>query len=392
MMRRRPTDPSMASQTPADVHPLIARALSDQPLSAFEEIQRNGLWEYVAAESCDGGVGGLLLDRLRQLGIAAPDSATRQMQAYDHHVAAANAYKIESVQRVLARLQMAGVPCLLLKGAALNATVFAPGQRPMTDIDVLIHQADVRLAERVLRNAGCAAGADLVRPDFFPRYYCEREYATRRTPAVKIDLHARPFHVLRYGRTVPDQAMWTDARKARLGELTVQIPGPEEMLIHLAVHSACHGNTALRWLHDIKHWLASYADEIDAARVADKCCRWGLSLPVNRTLRQVCGAFGGHRQDDLLHGLIRATTRFAGPLDRLALAGANLYPISPPLYVMCNALTAPGIRFRLGYLAATLLPDPSHLAQLYPRRHPGWQLAAHTIRLTRALRRAACPE
>jgi hypothetical protein len=391
MMRRRINDPSQASQTPAAVHPLIARALSHNPRPAFQAIRRNGFWEYVAAESCDAGVGGLLLDRIRELNIEAPASAVRQMQAYRDYVAAANAYKIESVQRVLARLQLAGVPCLLLKGAALNATIYEPGRRPTTDIDVLVHETDARMAERVLGNAGCRPGADLVRPDFFPRYYCEREYATRRTPSVKIDLHCRPFHVLRYGRTVPDRAMWANAREVRFGETTALIPGPEEMLIHLAVHAACHGNTELRWLHDIKAWIERYASEIDAASIADKCRRWGLSLPVHRALRKVRDVFE-LAGNEVINTLVTATKTLAGPLDRLALAGANLYPISPPLFVLCNAITAPGIRFRLGYLAATTLPDPAHLAQLYHRRHPGWQIAAHAIRLTRCLRRAASPE
>lgn len=385
MSRRRPTDPSLASQTPAVVHKLMAHVLSDDPASAFAAVRRGGLWEYLAAESCDARVGGLVLDRVRQLDLVAPASATRQMQAYADHVAAANAYKISAVQRALARLQLAGIPFLLLKGAALNATVFEPGQRPMTDIDILVPEADANLAERVLANAGCRPGADLVRPDFFPRYYCEREYGTAGTPSVKIDLHCRPFHVLRYGRTVPDGAMWQNAREVKFGELTVQIPGPEEMLIHLAVHCACHGNTELRWLHDIKAWLDRCRDGIDAVRVADKCHRWGLSLPVNRALTKVREVFHTHgsRPSDLLENIISATSTLAGPLARLALAGANLYPISPVLYVLCNALTAPGFRFRLGYLAATLLPDPAHLGQLYSRRHPGWQLAAHAIRLAR---------
>ncbi len=390
MSRHRPTDPSIASQTPPVVYSLIAQCLSDEASDggysrAIREIQRKGLWEYVAAESCDAGVGAVLLRRLRELNIDVPTSSVRQMAAYADHVRAANAYKVEAVSRVLARLQMVGIDYLLLKGAALNGTVYEQLERPTTDIDVLIHVADAKLADRVLGHAGCRPGADLVREDFYPRYYCEREYFTRGHPRVKIDLHCRPFHVLRYSRTVPEDAMWGDCREVRFGELTARMPGPHEMLVHLAVHAACHGNTQVRWLYDIKLWLDKNGPEIDVQTLGEKCRSWGLSLPVNRALRKVKAMFAGACK---LDEAIAATSRWAGPLERLALAGAGLYDQSPALHVMCNAATAPGVRFRMGYLAATLLPDAGHLRQIYAGRHAGWQFVAHAIRAKDYVQRA----
>lgn len=385
---KRPTrlDPAIASQTPAVVFSLMAGCLSDDPMPAVEQIRRRGLWEYVAAESCDAQVGALLLDRFNRLNISLPESAMAQMRAYRDHVAAANAYKFAEVGRALARLQMAQIPFLLLKGAALCAEAYTPGLRPMTDVDVLIHAADVHTADKVLRNAGCRPGADLVRPDFYPRYYYEREYSTRRNPSVKIDLHCRPFRLLRYARTVPDEAMWGDTREVPLGDLKVRIPGPEDMLIHLAVHAACHGNCHLRWMYDIRLWLEHTGHQINMERLADQCRRWQLALPVHRALvktREVLNS-----DDETLDAAIRATTGKASPLQRLALASAHLGQDAPVLYTAASVLSAPGIRFRLGYLSAVIMPDPGHLAQLYSRRHPGWQLAAHAIRLSRCIKRA----
>lgn len=403
-------DPTIASQTPPVVFSLIAECLSDDPLPAVQRIERGGLWEYVAAESCDAQVGAVLLDRLTRLGVDVPESAAGQMQAYREHVTAANAYKFAEVGRVLSRLRLADIPFLLLKGAALNATVYEPGLRPMTDIDVLVRPSDVGAADRVLANAGCQAGADLLRADFYPRYYYEREYFTRRNPSVKIDLHCRPFRLLRYARTVPDNAMWGDCREVQLGGMngvcegvkgeeglkgekslksvkgiTVRIPGPEDMLIHLAVHSACHGNSHLRWLYDIRLWIEQFGGEIDVKRLADKCRRWQLSLPVNRALAKTRNVLGC--KDEVLDAAIRATSTIAGPMERLALAVSPIGLDAPVLYTAASVLSTPGIRFRLGYLSAVLLPEPAHLAQIYHRRHPGWQLAAHAVRLGRCITR-----
>ncbi|MBI4580279.1 MAG: hypothetical protein HY718_11290, partial [Planctomycetes bacterium] len=70
MTRPRPMDPSLASQTPAVVSSLLAGCLSDKPLVAAREIERQGLWEYLAAESCDAGVGGQVLPQTRSLDLA----------------------------------------------------------------------------------------------------------------------------------------------------------------------------------------------------------------------------------------------------------------------------------------------------------------------------------
>lgn len=389
MSRPRAIDPSTQSQTPAAVWSLLGRCLSDEPAEAFRQIGRRGLWEYAAAEGCDAGLGGLLLSQARRHGAELPTSAARQLQAYSEHVAAANAYKLESIERTLARLQIAGVPFILLKGTALNLMLYEPGLRPMTDVDVLIREADAPLVDQVLANSGCRRGAELVREDFFPRFYCEREYFTPTYPPVKIDLHCRPFHVLRYARTVPAGALWTDCRDIPFGELRVRVPGPEGMLIHLAVHAACHGATQLRWLYDIKLWLDRYFGEIDFDRLGERCRRWRLVHPVQSALARTVEAFGG---SDALARAIAATRGSVGPLDRLALASAPLARTSPMLHITCNALASPGIGYRLGYLGAVLLPGREHLGQLYARRHVGWQLAAHAVRAGRCISRMVHPQ
>ncbi|MCL2329938.1 MAG: nucleotidyltransferase family protein [Phycisphaerae bacterium] len=387
MRRSFRLDPAIASQTPTEVFGLIAQCLSSHPQPAIDQITRRGWWEYVAAEAIDARMGAILLDRLTQLGVEMPVSAVSQMQAYRDHVSAANAYKFAEVGVVLNRLRMANVPYLLLKGAALNAMLYDAGLRPMTDVDVLIWPEDVAIADRVLCNAGACAGKELVRPDFYPRYYYEREYFTRRNPAVKIDLHCRPFGMLRYARTVPDDAMWNRHRDATLAGLDVQVPGPEEMLIHLAVHAACHGNSQLCWLYDILLWTQRFGHEINVTSVAEKCRRWRLSWPVHRALKRTQEWFGMD-SDTKLAALLDATKTIVGPMDRIALAAAPLGQSAPVLRAMANAITTPGIRFRLGYLSAVLLPDASHLEQLYHRRHVGWQLAAHAVRAGRCIRRA----
>ena len=114
-----------SAHSPERLNALIAGGLSEDPIPAVREIEREGLWEYVASHAWQTRVGGLLLDRLRTRGIAVPESAAGQLEAYRDHVTAANAYNLERIEPALARLQDAGVPFLVLKGAALNAIQIA---------------------------------------------------------------------------------------------------------------------------------------------------------------------------------------------------------------------------------------------------------------------------
>lgn len=369
---------------------LVARCLTDHPYPAIRRIEHEGLWEYVAAHAWQTRVGSILLHHLRRHGINLPDSAEQQLEAYRQHVLAANAYRLKRVEPILGRLQAEGIPFLVLKGAALNAALYPePGMRPMVDVDVLIRPADAARAHAALTATGCRPGPDLVRPDFFPRYHYEREYLTSHPPPVKIDLHVRPFRPLRFARTVPDDALWAEPEIIRLGGLEVRIPNAENMLIHLAVHAACHGLRELRWQYDIQCWIDRFGDRIDWDRVAYKCRCWRLTLPFRRALESVAALF-----DPLDRDITRALARVdpsAGILDRLALRQAPYGEARPVRDVLTNVLCTPGWRFRLGYLRAVALPDPAHLGQIYPRRHWGWHLAAHAVRLTRGLARPFTP-
>lgn len=383
MDRRRQT------HSPKRIFSLIAGCLSEDHRSAIRAIEHDRLWEYVAAHACKLQIGGALLATLQDREIEIPASAAGQLQVYREHVIAANDYRVSCTGDTLSRLQADNVPFLLLKGAALNAVLYdQPGVRTMIDVDILIRAPDVDRVDRLLRRCGCSPGADLVRDDFYPRYYYEREYFTCHRPPVKIDLHVRPFRPLRYARTVPDEALWDRPQQTALGNLTVDIPSADNMLIHLAVHAAGHGLSELRWLYDIKMWLDRFGSRIDVKQVAAKCRTWRVALPVLRALERTSTVFGQSYRD--LTEAIRPTAR-TGLADRLALSHAPRDAERPVTSVLVNLLCTPGLRFRLGYLKAVLFPGRSHMGQLYHRRHPGWLIAAHLVRAARSIARPLLP-
>jgi len=375
---------SSGTSAPPSCRALIARCLTPEVRAAAGEIRRRGLWEYVVSEACDAGLAGVLLDALRAAGCEPPGASLPVLEAHAEHVAEANAYRISRAARVLARLQAGGVPFMLLKGAALIGRVYErPGRRAMTDIDVLIRVQDARRVDELLAAAGCVPGPGLVRDDFYPRFYHEREYFTPDHPPVKLDVHARPFRPLRYVCTVPPEALWEAPERVAFGPLRVAVPGPEDMLVHLAVHHACHGCTELRWAWDVRLWLQRYADRIDPARVAGKCRRWGVSLAMRRSLQHVRGLFGPGAEDNL----IKALPPGRHLAEKLVLDQAPHDLRRPLRGLVVHTLCAPGLGLRLGYLGAVLFPGRRHMGQLYARRHPGWLAVAHLNRAARLLTR-----
>ncbi len=286
------------------------------------------------------------------------------------------------MMRVLARVAKqfndAGVPIMALKGAALNLTLYTRADaRPMTDIDLLIKPHDAERAARLLEELGCLRGESLVREDFFPRFHYEMNYTADAIFPVRIDLHVRPFRPLRYARLTPDEALWKRADKAPIGDTTVLIPSSEDMLIHLAVHSAVHGNPRRLWLDDIKRWADARRGEIDWERLLKAVRAWRLALPFRQALARVEDEFGPVCPPSVR---LRLTELPVNWRDRLALWQAPRDFDHPTSHVAVNLLCTPGLRFVLGYLLAMALPDRGHMGEWYIRRHRGWLPYAHLLR------------
>ncbi len=325
---------------------------------------------------------GLFLQAIQELSLKIDAGHERMLQLQATQAAAENLGAARTFATMAARLNEADLPFLLLKGAALNLSTYdRPELRPMTDIDILVRPVDVSAADQVLKSAGCRAGRPLVRRDFFPRYYYEREYQVPGPPRCRLEVHAHLFRPLRYMQTVPVDGMWDDSIRAKLGGVDVLLPSNEHMVIHLAAHSTIHGNARLLWLYDIFRFVRTHADRIDWRRVQEKATAWSLTLAVYRALSQTADLFDDVKLRDRVAGFSCHTTW----RDHLVLAQAPRDSAHPLAHIAVNVLTAPGVRFRLGYLWAMMFPDRDHMGGLYPWRHPGWPACAHLWRFVRLI-------
>ncbi|MDO8632732.1 MAG: nucleotidyltransferase family protein, partial [Phycisphaerales bacterium] len=284
---------------------------------------------------------------------------------------------MQILQLIAKEFNRARIPLMVLKGAALNLLIYdQPDARPMDDIDLMIRAEDIDRARAVLEEMGGLRGAAQVREDFFPRFHYETEYNFGTIYPVKVDLHVRPFRPLRYAVTIPEDAFWDQAVAVRFGEATVLVPSPEDMVIHLSVHAAVHGEPRPIWLRDIKLWIDSHPCAIDWEQVFAQVTRWGLVLPLRTTLGLVEREYGSLCPSDVSQRL----DAFAAPRrERLALWQAPRDADHPAAHIAVNVLCTPSWRLRLSYLGAVLFPDRAHMSDWYGQRHAAWLLCAHLV-------------
>ncbi len=263
------------------------------------------------------------------------------------------------VERIAERFNRDDVPLMVLKGAALNLALYErPDERPMTDLDFMVRIEDLDTAAALLEELGCLRSEVVFREDYFPKYCYEIEYTAGTVDPVLMDWHVRPFRLLRYARLVREAELWQRARPLAIGAATVLMPAPDDMLIHLAAHSAIHGNCRELWLADIARWTRSRRDQIDWDRLLDTVERWRLGLPVLSAVEAAQRLFGPVCPPRI-HAALAAMR--PGWRDRLVLWHAPRDGKRRLVAFAINLLTTPGLRFKLGYLRDVLLPDRAYM-------------------------------
>jgi Uncharacterised nucleotidyltransferase len=283
---------------------LVALTLGSARLSR-EEISDPGLrWAELGTVAARHGVAPLVYRGLRALGPvetlpeAAGQLRERCRALYVGNVAR-NMRLFAELERILGPLRRAGIPVILLKGAAMTRPLFGDiGLRHMGDLDVLVPVDARQPALAVLRALGyhlvpdppagirararrdglvwpptsvldAEASARLYERYHF-HYYLERDGQT-----FPLELH---WHIVRPGRGGPIDDFWREARPARVGDVDALCFRPEHLLLHLALHLTADDWAQLRLarLVDVHRavttqtldwaWLGHAAERQHAAR------------------------------------------------------------------------------------------------------------------------------
>jgi hypothetical protein len=186
-----------------------------------------------AAQATDEEVFGLLGAQIAagRLGSSDPAIAAQATAAYQ--AIAALGLKVEHATRpALTALDAAGIPVLVLKGAALWRTVYQPGERQVRDVDVIVHARDYERARAILRRLGLREDIPLAYPCTMAVFH---QVELRTPDGVALDLHRRLAAWPLW--PVATAALFRRARRVG-GSL---VPDPSDQLTMLAIHVAGDG-------------------------------------------------------------------------------------------------------------------------------------------------------
>lgn len=166
-------------------------------------------------------------------------------------------------------LRAAGVPSILLKGAAIATWLYGNGEvRPYRDVDLLVPPSQLHMAVEVLAALGYEHELEGAHPaELGPK---EVELVGPRN--VHIDLH----HGL-IGVSVPSECGWevlsarTTAFRLATG-VEVSVLDPPARAMHLALHAAQNGPIDVKAVADLQRGLAKVSREEwnDAASLAEQ--------------------------------------------------------------------------------------------------------------------------
>lgn len=220
---------------------------------------------------------------------------------------AESSWQQASLSRLKSAFAAAGLPLVLLKGAALGIGVYdEPAQRTMSDVDIWAPAGEMPAVARVMGGLGYRSSMKAERPLALEQLsQGEIRFVQPGWQVGLVEAHWSPFAGWWLARTadVDDRGIW--ARLAQLGdEVGVYQLCPEDMVVHLAVHTAVNhqfGMSALRSLVDMA--LTAQKRGVDWAVVAERAAAWRVGTAVHTVLGLLDQLIGVAGMEEKLAGI-----------------------------------------------------------------------------------------
>ncbi len=167
------------------------------------------------------------------------------------------------------------IPFVLLKGSSYLFDLYNdPGQRPLTDIDLLIRPSDVLQIYRRLKGAGYTT---LQWDDEYRRF----EVVAPGQGRCSFEVH---WWLGLTERDIDQEEVWTRSRAAVLEEIPCRRLAPEDALLYHVAHQADHFFApSLKWAIDLRlifrHW------PLDPESIVARASDWGVRTALCLAIR-----------------------------------------------------------------------------------------------------------
>ncbi|MCA2966831.1 MAG: nucleotidyltransferase family protein [Acidobacteriaceae bacterium] len=275
-----------------------------------------------------------------------------QLAAEHQRSARLNLSALADLHTLVPAFAAAGIPLLLLKGAALATRLYpAPSLRPMRDLDLLVHPHNANRAHTLLTTLGYTAAPER-RPGAQLAFGSERSY--RRPGHLAVELHWHLLNLTSYQRLRPTPWFWQQTETITIAGAPALVLRPTAQLLHLAAHLTLHHFDARGiWTYDIALLLARWP--IDAALLRDAAARFALG-PALLAADDATRAHWNTGLAPALRHEIAAASNWSARW-RWALAAERWRALRP----LWNIAAQPSLGQRLAAAHAALLPSAEYL-------------------------------
>ena len=191
---------------------------------------------------------------------------------------AKNALLFKDLAHVLRALEQANIPVIVLKGAHLAASVHSHiAVRTMNDIDLLVGRNDLAKAVSRLGDLGYFAKTRVT--DIATLCETTRHWPRmfRPPPAPGIEIHWALTQPSEFSNINP-AGFWERSRPTTIAGVGARILSPEDLLLHLCLHTASDGSgpfrLGLRPLCDIAAVVHCWQEQINWQELQSRAVQW----------------------------------------------------------------------------------------------------------------------
>lgn len=279
--------------------PLIAALRDPAVMAAFTAVD----WDLAVRQGLEAGLLGRLAARARDAGLQPriPDPVWHHLEAA-LTIADRQQRAVWWEVKLLAHvLEPAGVPVVLLKGAAYAAADLPPAAgRTFSDIDILVPKAALPEVEKRLLLAGwISSHLDAYDQRYYRQWMHELPPMTHIRRGTNLDVHHNILPETARIRTQPN--LIRAAALPLAGQPGIYIPCPEDRVLHSATHLFHEGEWehGLRDLSDLDCLLRAQASD-DWPRLLTRAEALNLTLPLGYALRLTRRIFATPIPDEAL--------------------------------------------------------------------------------------------
>ena len=243
--------------------------------------------------------------------------------------------------------QRQGIDSIILKGADLLSRLYGMrGTRPLSDVDLLVHEQDLPTIHRLLIEAGFTQQID-----GNPAYVSLQS-------RLSLDLISGLWYLDEEGLA----ALWGRARIRPLGQLTVKQLATDDLLLYLIAYSVVHrGHLSPSFFTDLR--LLIEKEPLHWPTLIEESIRHHLKIPLYHGLRQLASSNATIGIPSTVIQQLAPVTRAEQALEFLFRRLVTTQPL-PELGHFLLWITQPPGR-RLAWLHRTLFPSSIFLAYRY---------------------------